>query len=70
MQVLTVGVLLADVDFFGFVVLHVLSNGIFVVVLDLAGNVCSCCVKAGLLVFLQLGAITVNTIQVCLFIKA
>jgi len=31
MQVLTVGVLLADVDFFGFVVLHVLNNEILVV---------------------------------------
>ena len=39
--------------------LHVLSNRIFVVVLDLAGNVYSCCVS-WIIGFLQLGAITVN----------
>ena len=59
MQVLTVGMLWVDADFLGFV-FACLERWNLCGALDLAGNVCSCCVKAGLLVFLQLGAITVN----------
>lgn len=59
MQVLIVGGLWVDADFLGFVFAY-LEQWNLCGALDLAGNVCSCCVKAGLLVFLQLGAITVN----------
>ena len=64
MQVLTVGMLWVDADFLGFV-FACLEQWNPCGALDLAGNVCSCCVKAGLLVFLQLGAITVNELYTC-----
>lgn len=58
MQVLTVGMLWVDADFLGFV-FACLEQWNLCGALDLAGNVCSCCVS-WIIGFLQLGAITVN----------